>query len=471
MSAPPRPPSRTSTAASPHSDRSYTFEVRPPSTLVFQENGATPTAQQQTLHAFYASPPGSHIPLPSQSFSANSRFDSGVPPALDHNDALSPGLLPIPPITSMRSRFTQVQQAAEPMLSNPSRSTTEGRSENPGLNHTSQLQDNPLRPLGYRPDEFFQNSMSNPFSDPSAYTEEFFSPSAPSPLVWPPSHRSTWSSEAIITPSQTGRSTRSTDNHFSPLWFPPRPMPHQPPYESPVRMRTLSATQRNNSLPPLATSPFQSIPSPGAASNPPSAPERSRRFAAPLPPSPGSSLRTSAFSSPYMHSTGAASADSWGTSVDPSYTQQTLAPNASTSPSELPLPVPPMPTNGSRVSWSSWVDDSPPWPEMDSSPWGWTPTSWPDQTHSRTSQFGSIPPSPAYVPPTGYMLLCSSCGSPPGACNCRRYSRMSSTTPGTSASHRPGRPAAMPHPTFWFPDGTVTLEVSVCFLFTMSLEA
>ena len=456
MSAPPRPPSRTSTAASPHSDRSYTFEVRPPSTLVFQENGATPTVQQQALHSFYASPTASHIPLPSQGFSQNARFDSGLPQALDHNNVLSPGARPVPPITSMRSRFAQVQQAAEPMLSNPSWSTM----ENPGLNYTNQPQDNPLRPSAYRPlvtetgrDEFFQNPMSSPWSDPSAYAEEFFSPSAPSPLVWPPSQRSTLSSEAI-TPSQTGRSTRSTDH--SPLWFPP--MPHQSLYESPARMRTSFTAQRNNSLPPLATSPFQS-PSPGAASNPPSAPERSRRFAAPLPPSPGSSLRTSAFNSPYMHSTGAASADSWGTAVDPSYTQPTPAQNASASHSELPLPVPPMPTNPPRVPWSSWVDDSPPWSEMDSSPWGWTPPGWTDQTHTRTPQFGSIPPSPAYVPPAGYMLLCTSCGSPPGACGCRRYSRMSSITP-----HRTGRQAAMPHPTFWFPDGTVTLEVGVSFL-------
>jgi len=403
---------------------------------------ATPDGEDQDTYDDSPNIPQTHSPqsrsTPSPASSPNSRRQVTV-----RVSSLPPELLPVPPVASIRVRRPRPPSQDGSQFSassiRPSSLSDRRSAEYPRANHTS--------------------------------TSTARSPSL-SPLAWEatPVPPGTTSSSSVFTSAPVDYLTGSWPSEISgiPNTSPSNPLWSTSPTFRPVSTPTLREVE-NHTYPQSRRTQFHStdeamsspdslvsVPVTGLSNppNPPSASQRTTRFTVPLPPSPGSSLRTSAFNSPFP--SGASTTDSWGTPAtipgESVYNQTTSIPGETAhwpdpQPARNSTPnwFPEASANGHNLLWTS-VD----WP------------AWSDPTH--IPQVAPIPtatPSPPYITPPGYLLVCSYCGSPAPACVCRRYVRVAPVSTGATSGglRTPIRPPTMSHPTFWFPDGTIIFEV------------
>lgn len=469
-----------------HSDQDYTFEVRPPSaTRVTQDAETTPMAHPEGLHPFFTPPMLSATPPPRLRLSScsGSIMPGSRPMSESVPRELTPPfqILPVPPIPSVRSRTTQRLEVAPVIpcqtISTPrfasslpvnattkdslprTSSTTNVETYCTGHSRTSQTH----RSVQVVEDiDSSDSERSSTSTDITMQNDEFLSLS---PLTWdyvPTTQQPTSDAVPLYRPL---RSSSPTISHLTAPWVPPtqttrpsgvRHLNSTPEIIEPsartssermngrytqfARGSTLPSTPAFGTIPTLYTNSPATLPL--SRASPPSGPQRRTRFASTLPSSPGSSLRTSAFNSPY-YSNGSTSSGSWGT---PS---TTLDPISALPTSTTSRPVSRSTSSGSWgivPAWSSETNESHPW----------------STSHSNLSDVDLLRPpgSHSTQSPTfsRFLLICGTCGCPPITCVCGRRARVSAAT--SSRIRTPTRQGSAPHPVFWFADGTVVLEVS-----------
>lgn len=418
-----------SAGTSPHSDQSYTLEVRPPSSIM-----ATPDDEEEdTYDDLPTEPPRINSPQlrsilspmsSSGSFASrpNSRRQNVV------RVASPPELPPVPPVASIRARRPRPSNQAVPQSSLPSprlsslpdpRGSEYSRRSSwyrPAGSNNQSVEDGPSP--WYRPRLQSVEEDNGQLTDRSMST--FRSPSL-SPLPWNPTQ---------------GPTSVSTAGPPVPTEIPGLPITN-PLLSTPRNFRPVSVRESES----------HTYPQSGTV------PQRTTRFTVPLPSSPGSISRPPILNSPPFP--GALSVESWGTPVtmagEPLYNQTTSVPGEAGQWAELPLP------HSTRPAWMPEGNGNPQWTSVDWPTWS-DPTQLPQD-----APIAVATPAPPYVAPPGYMLICSFCGTSAAGCVCRRYVRIPPVPTGTTSAglRTPVRPPPAPHPRFWFADGTVTFEVGL----------
>ncbi len=479
----PGPNSRSSSSLSDHD---FTFEVRPPSTTrVTQDVGTASMAQPEGLHPFFTPPiifrtlsPGLRV-----SSSSGSIMPGSCPVSESVIRKLTPPcrLLPVPPIPSVRSRTTQQLVDVAPIIPCQITSTSRFASSPPvnattkdsfprnssTINSETYCTGHSRTSRTHRPVQVVEDisnsdsEQSSTLTDIATQNDEFLCIPSLSPLTWDavPPYRTLRSSPPTI-PHLTTPWTQTTHpsdvRHFNPSTPEIIEPSTRTPSERMNRRYTHSARVLTRpSTPAFDVTPASYTDSPAAPppsrASPPSGPQRRTRFAPTLPSSPGSSLRTSAFNSPYdVNYIGPTSSGSWGTqstTLDP-----VLAPPTSTTSRPVSRSAS-MGSRGTVPSWSSETNESHPWsnPHPNLSD---VDLLRPPGLHSGYSA-PQLTQSPTF---SRFLLICGTCGCPPITCDCGRHARVSATTP--SRIRTPTRQGSTPHPMFWFADGTVVLEVS-----------